>query len=263
MDDRTARALNAINHSFYSEHAAVFDATRSDPWPGWLQLLPWLDALMKDHAVLPLLDVGCGNGRLGAFLGDRVAAHKLHYTGIDSSQPLLASARARALPFAQVEFQNTDFLTHPAALPMGPYALIALFGVLHHVPSAASRQHLLRELATRLAPDGLLVLTCWQFEAFTRFQRRFLSWDDYNRTAAEPINTEQLEDGDHLLPWGDGGNALRYCNFTSEREMSTLLENLSLEAVSSYFADGREGNLNRYLICRFRNTQHTPKEDVF
>jgi tRNA (uracil-5-)-methyltransferase TRM9 len=261
MDDRTARALNAINHSFYSEHAADFDATRSDPWPGWLQLLPWLDALMERHAALPLLDVGCGNGRLGAFLGDRLAAHRLHYTGVDSSEPLLARARARALPFARVELQCADFLTTPAALPMGPYALIALFGVLHHVPGAASRQHLLHELTTRLTPGGLLVLTCWQFEAFTRFQRRFISWDDYNRTASESIDTEQLEDGDHLLPWGDGGSALRYCNFTSEQEMSALLENLSLEAVSSYFADGREGNLNRYFICRFRNAQHTPKEN--
>jgi hypothetical protein len=42
--------------------------------------------------------------------------------------------------------------------------------------------------------------------------------------------------------------------------MSSLLESLPLEIVSSYFADGREGNLNRYFICRFRNTQEKPKK---
>ncbi len=36
MDDRTARALNAINHSFYSEHAADFDAGRLVTVRGWL-----------------------------------------------------------------------------------------------------------------------------------------------------------------------------------------------------------------------------------
>jgi SAM-dependent methyltransferase len=260
MDEKTARALNAINQSFYSERADDFDATRSEPWPGWSRLLPQLAALPDDGA-LQVLDVGCGNGRFGAFLADRLVSRELHYTGIDSSEPLLARARARALPCAQVELHCADFVAVPDALPTGRYALIALFGMLHHVPSRSRREKLLRELGTRLAPEGLLVLACWQFEVFERFRKRLVSWDDYNRTAIEAIDTEQLEAGDHLLPWGDRGTALRYCHFTHERDLSALLADLSFEVVTSYAADGREGNLNRYFICRFRNAQHGPKED--
>jgi hypothetical protein len=62
------------------------------------------------------------------------------------------------------------------------------------------------------------------------------------------------------LPWGDSDQAVRYCNFTSEDDMRQLLSNLSFDLVSSYAADGREGNLNRYFICRFRNTQEMPKK---
>ncbi len=42
--------------------------------------------------------------------------------------------------------------------------------------------------------------------------------------------------------------------------MRELLEDLSFEVIESYAADGREGNLNRYFICTFSNTQVEPKK---
>jgi SAM-dependent methyltransferase len=153
-----------------------------------------------------------------------------------------------------------DFVEAGSELPKGPFSLIGLFGILHHVPSHAHRRELLRGLGERLAPGGILALTTWQFEAFARFQNRLVPWTDYNRTAAEPIETAQLEKGDHLLPWGDEGIAHRYCHFTSEEDTRALLEGLSFEMIDSYAADGREGNLNRYFICHFSNTQIGPKE---
>ena len=71
---------------------------------------------------------------------------------------------------------------------------------------------------------------------------------------------EKNELGDHLLSWGDGGPAVRYCHFTSKEDMRQLLSDLSFDLVSSYTADGREENLNGYFICRFRNTQEEPKK---
>jgi SAM-dependent methyltransferase len=259
MDERTVHSLNAINRSFYSETADVFDASRSEPWPGWTRLLPLLEQRRATGA-FQVLDVGCGNGRFGAFLADRLVPGELRYTGIDSSEPLLARARARALPCAAVELVCVDLVEAREPLPAGPYSLIALFGVLHHIPGLARRRALLRSLGERLTPGGLLVLTCWQFEAFSRFRDKLIPWQDYNRTARDPIDVDQLEPGDHLLPWGDSDPAVRYCNFTSEDEMRQLLSNLSFDLVSSYAADGREGNLNRYFICRFRNTQEMPKK---
>ena len=140
-----------------------------------------------------------------------------------------------------------------SALPEDTYQLIALFGVLHHVPSFRRRRELLRLLGEHLAPGGLIAVTAWQFEAFERFRGKFVSWDEFNRTARDPINLTQLEPGDHVLPWGDRGDTFRYCHFTDEIEFLTLLKDLSFEIVSSYTSDGREQNLNRYFICRFSN----------
>ncbi len=259
MDEQTVHTLNEINRSFYSETADDFDASRSEPWPGWTRLLPLIEE-RRVAGALHVLDVGCGNGRFGAFLADRVAPDELRYTGIDSSEALLSRARERALPFAAVELVNADLVEAPECLPGGPYALTALFGVLHHIPGIVHRRALLRRLGERLAPGGLLVLTCWQFEAFSRFREKLIPWQDYNRTAPDPVDVGQLEPGDHLLPWGESGAAVRYCHFTSEDDMRQLLSSLSFDLVSSYTADGRENNLNRYFICRFRNTQEKPKK---
>ena len=50
-----------------------------------------------------------------------------------------------------------------AALPSGPFSLVALMGVLHHVPGRETRAALVAAAADRLAPGGLLALTLWRF----------------------------------------------------------------------------------------------------
>ncbi len=261
MDEQTVQSLNAINRSFYSASADAFDRSRSAPWPGWRRLLPRIRKLRAGQtAALRVLDVACGNGRFGAFLADHLRADEIHYCGVDSSPQLIARAEARALPFSRVELRQTDLVESEAGLPDGPFSLVALFGFLHHVPGRERRRALLQRLGERLAGGGILAIASWQFAAFARFENRLMPWSEYNRTAAVPIDTAQLEPGDHLLPWGDGGSACRYCHFTSEDAMRALLEGLSFEVVESYAADGREGDLNRYFICHFSNTQVGPKK---
>jgi len=261
MDEQTVRSLNAINRSFYSESAAEFDRSRSAPWPGWTRLLPRIRQLRAEgSAPLRVLDVGCGNGRFGAFLADHLPAHAIHYCGIDASPQLIARARERILSIAGVELRQTDLVESEGEIPEGPFSLVALFGFLHHLPGRERRRALLQQLGERLAEGGLLALTTWQFQALARFRERLVPWREYNRSAALPIDTSQLEPGDHLLPWGDGASAYRYCHFTSEAEMRELLEGLSFEIVESYASDGREGDLNRYFICHFSNAQVGPKK---
>ncbi len=186
MDEQTVRSLNAINRTFYSASAAEFDQSRSAAWPGWTRLLPHIRQIRGEAAAatLRVLDVGCGNGRFGAFLADRLPAGEIHYCGIDSSPLLISRARQRTLPFAGVEFRQTDLVETGNNLPKGPFSLIGLFGILHHVPSHAHRRKFLNWLGERLVPGGILALTTWQFEAFARFQSRLIPWREYNRTAA-------------------------------------------------------------------------------
>ena len=160
--------------------------------------------------------------------------------------------------FRSVEFRQTDFVESGSDLPDGPFSLIGLFGVLHHVPGHDQRRALLRRLGEHLAPGGILALTTWQFEAFARFQSRLTPWHEYNSTAADPIDTAQLEPGAHPLPRGAGGSAHRYCPFTSEGDTRKLLEDLSFEVIESHAAAGRGPNPNRSFICHLSNTQGDP-----
>jgi tRNA (uracil-5-)-methyltransferase TRM9 len=252
VDDATARALNRINAAFYGDpaKAAAFSATRERAWPGWQRLLGELEArgLPPDARVL---DVGCGNARLGRFL----AAHRpgLRYVGLDASPALLAHARPGELGAAPrlltVDLLEEGLGAGLARHGLGPFDLVACFGVLHHVPGRARRLALLAEMLAALAPGGLVALTCWQLAQFARFRDKTLAWREAGGAAG--LDPAQLEPGDHLLPFRSGGvRGLRYVHFAHEGETAQLLAELPCQTLASFVADGAEGNLNRYFVAR-------------
>jgi SAM-dependent methyltransferase len=253
MNETTVHALNAINLAFYRERADEFSAAREFPWPGWQRLLRHLPAA-GEAADRPLrvLDVGCGNGRFADFLCEALARHgaRLDYCGLDASAPLLERARRRGLPGGVARFVERDFVEDPARLPRGPFDVAALLGVLHGVPGRGRRRALVQAAAERLAPGGLLALTCWRFAEIERFRRRLMPWEAYNRDTAQPIDAAQLEPGDHLMPWGRGPRPVRYCHATGEDELDALVRGLDLEPLDTYLEDGRSGDLNRYAVLR-------------
>jgi SAM-dependent methyltransferase len=253
MDEKTVRGLNAINRSFYRDSSDEFSATRRDPWLGWERIPPLLTERLPGRD-LHTLDLGCGNGRFGDFLAGALPSRcgGVHYLGIDASAPLLTALRARSLPFAAVETRCADIVETPLAETLGgrSFALIGLFGLLHHVPGHGRRRELLCELAAHLEPGGLLAITFWRFGEFERFRARRIAWSRFNETAADPIDEEQLEDGDYLLAWGEGGRSFRYCHFADERETSRLIEASGLRVVAHYDDDGRDRNFNRYFILQ-------------
>ncbi|NWF71084.1 MAG: class I SAM-dependent methyltransferase [Chloroflexi bacterium] len=99
MDAETRARLNALNRTFYAITADEFHETRAQAWPGWQQLLGFLPA-----GGLRLLDVGCGNGRLGVFLGAQ-RGWPLVYHGMDNSGALLERARAGLSAYPHVSVQ--------------------------------------------------------------------------------------------------------------------------------------------------------------
>ena len=266
MNQATALALNAINRAFYSDLADEFSVTRDAPWPGWLRLL---SALERHYplAELDVLDIGCGNGRFATFLAENLPRRRnqTRYLGLDASPAMLERAGARSLPLAGTEYGLWDIVEERLGdrLANRDFSLIVLFGVLHHVPGAARRRELVADATRLLRPGGLLAFTSWQFEAFERFRAKTIPWEEFNRlsrmaeTAQVAIDTDELEPGDRLLPWGDSGRVVRYCHFADEEETQRLASGLPLELAESYRADGREGNLNRYFIYRRLTTNPT------
>jgi SAM-dependent methyltransferase len=267
MNAKTQQALIEINRAFYADVADDFSDSRQDPWPGWRRAVSHLKR--ASNRPTSVLDVGCGNGRFANFLENEFEnepTQSFRYLGLDSSSTLLSHARTARGPHSQVEFARCEILD--SAEPLAPagsrYDLIALFGVLHHVPGKACRRDLLHRLISLLDTDGTLIVTAWQFGASERFRSRMLSWADYNAGVfasahetdttdeIDEINERELEAGDHLLCWGAASRP-RYCHFTTPDELRELLPSDETEWVDEFSADGKTGDLNRYAVVRRRS----------
>ncbi|MCH7599288.1 MAG: class I SAM-dependent methyltransferase [Myxococcales bacterium] len=248
MNAKTRQSLIDLNRLFYAGLAEEFSESRHYSWPGWSRALSHLKP-PDDHPI-SVLDVGCGNGRLVSFL-EKDLGSAYHYLGLDSSPALLSHALACHASLPHVKFEDLEILDPAVRLaPEGlRFDLIALFGVLHHVPSEGSRRELMQRLVARLRPGGLLIVTAWQFGAFERFRARIIPWEEYNARARDPIDESELEVGDHLLRWGES-SLPRYCHFAPPDELRELSTLESAEWVDEFSADGKTGDLNRYLVLR-------------
>ncbi|NWF71085.1 MAG: hypothetical protein HXY40_18535 [Chloroflexi bacterium] len=122
----------------------------------------------------------------------------------------------------------------------GVYDVVALFGVLHHVPGAAQRAGLLRALARRVAAGGLFVFACWRFYEYERFRARIVAWPAEYR----------VEKHDYLLDWRRGERALRYCHYVDDEEHAALVAASGLREIAHYRADGEGGQANLYSVLR-------------
>ena len=174
-----------------------------------------------------------------------------HYLGVDSSPALLDHARQKLAHLPQAAFLRGDVLasSRDRLQREAPYALVAVFGLLHHVPGDKTRKALIEQLVDLLSIDGLLVVTAWQFGADARFRDRLVPWAQYNEGTTDPIDPAQLDAGDHLLRFGDQPLP-RYCHFLQPAELEVLFENRPVQWLDRYASDGRSGDLNRYAIVR-------------
>ena len=191
-----------------------------------------------------MLDLGCGNGRFLSFLAARGWSGA--YTGADSSETLLDIARqtTRGAPGIEARFQLTDLLAPGWAAQFGnrPADAIVCLAVLHHIPGKANRERFVSDCAALLAPGGRLIVSTWQFMESKRLRTRLLPWE------AIGLQQEELEPGDYLLGWGQGMAGRRYCASIGEADLADLAAAAGLIPVSTFFADGLEGNLNLYVI---------------
>jgi SAM-dependent methyltransferase len=230
MNSATIERLNQLNREFYRTTAAQFDESRSEPWPGWNNLLPYL------KTPLSVLDVGCGNGRFGVFLAQTLGTN-LSYCGVDNNPVLLQHAR-ESLSRIETRLENRDVIEYPP--DTGEFDLVVLFGMLHHIPGSTSRRTFMQILAQRVAPGGIFAFAVWRFYDYERFRERIVPW---------PVDI-QVEPHDYLLDWRRGTSALRYCHYVNETEHADLITATGLTEVITYRSDGRTNDMNRYSLLR-------------
>lgn len=238
MDLEVARGLSEMNTAFYRQASASFAATRQSGWSGWerlLELVGWVEPGERT-----VLDLACGNLRFERYLRER--RHKLHAWAYDNCDEL---AMAQAVP--GVRYRHLDVMGAlyggqelAQALDAPACELCVSFGFLHHVPLRAHRVAICQALLAHTSPGGVVAVSLWQF---ARNERLLVK--------AEPVVGGDA--GDYLLGWQDT-DLRRYCHSFSEDEVDGLAAALSTEAeeLARFSADGKTGDLNRYLVLRRR-----------
>lgn len=232
MEEYVVQALLALNQAFYARFAEAFVASRARPQQGFHRLIEYLPTPCDR-----LLDVGCGDGRLGRFLLARQAVNT--YVGIDFSDEMLAAADT-----AIGQFLIRDLSQGGSLNGLGEFEAVACLATLQHIPGRTNRERLLAEMATHLAPGGCLVMSNWQFADSPRQWKKVVDWSTVGLTR------EDVEPGDYLLSWQRDGRGYRYVCLVGPAETADLAKSAGLTIVDQFRSDGREGNLNLYTILR-------------
>lgn len=231
MKPETIHQLLALNRAFYDTVAEPFARSRARPQPGFTLLL--------DHLPQPcphLLDVGCGEGRLGRFLLERNAIEQ--YTGVDFSAALLEKAAANTPGI----FIERD-LSQPGCLDgLGPFDAIACLAVLQHIPGWENRVRLLQEMRTHVGERGRVILSTWQFTESERQRRKIVDWSEVG------LSEDELELGDYLLTWQRGKKALRYVHLVDAEETLALAHATGFQVLHQFRSDGKEERLSLYSV---------------
>ena len=272
MDSATTARLLKINRDFYDQFGDSFSATRQRIQPGVRRVL---DMLNGDEDIL---DLGCGNGELARVLARR--NHRGSYLGLDFSLPLLKNAESQPEAFP-VKFLQADLTadwehviaisslrgaffatkqspheleiacqrhasrsSHPTDAPRndGFFDLVFCFAVLHHIPSFELRLKILKKVRTLLKPEGRFIHSNWQFLNSEKLKTRIQPWE-----AAAILNPE-VDAGDYLLDWRNGGTGLRYAHHFTEEELSQLAQASGFRIVESFYSDGKNNKLGLYQI---------------
>lgn len=236
MKTTTARRLLHLNRRFYDTFAAEFAASRSALQPGIVR------ALGRIGVTDVLLDVGCGDARVGRALaaGQIPHASARHYVGVDSSPAMLGQTALPDSELAVADFSRKGWTRQIAR----SYDAVVCFSALHHLPGPRRRLRLLRDLHGLLRPGGWLAISVWQFLHVPRLRRKIVPWRSVG------LSADDVDESDYLLDWQRGGRGLRYVHQFEESELIGLCHKAGLTVHECFRSDGETGDMGLYVLAR-------------
>jgi tRNA (uracil-5-)-methyltransferase TRM9 len=245
VQTETFEHLRALNHEFYQTFAKPFADKRPRLQAGVVH------ALQQYPPDGNILDLGCGHG----VLAQEVMASGFAgtYLGLDLSSGMVAQAR-KAVVHPRVRFLQADLSLKAWAdrLPgldptfAPPYPTVYSFASLHHVPGAARRGDLVREVSGLIQSSGLWILSVWDFLQSERLRERILPW------SAARIDPDKVEQGDTLIDWRHEGRGLRYVHHFTPEELQDLGEQADFDVLETFRSDGENGRLGLYQVWKKR-----------
>ncbi len=238
MNPSTITRLLELNRQFYQTFALPFSATRQRLQPGVIRIL---EQISPTH---DLLDLGCGNGELARELAR--CGHRGSYTGLDFSPALLDEAllgQPANFRYILADLSSADW---DAQLAGTRYDAVLAFAVLHHLPGLEMRLQLLSRVSRLLTPAGRFIHSEWQFLNSPRLAARVQPWEAIGLSAGD------VDPGDYLLDWRQGGSGLRYVHHYSEPELAELAVLCGFEVVESFLSDGENARLGLYQVWKLR-----------
>ncbi len=243
MHAETFERLRTLNHEFYQTFAGPFADKRSRLQPGVMK------ALERIASTDNMLDLGCGHGGLARELVAQ--GHRGAYLGIDLSAAMIAMAQDTVqqpnIHFEQADLsqdQWRDVFNQVEQQFQPPYARIACFATLHHIPGETRREALVREVSHLMEPGSLWILSVWDFKQSERLRERIVPWHNVG------IDGNNVEAGDYLLDWRHGGSGLRYVHHFTPERLEALAHQGGLEMIDTFHMDGEKGRLGLYQVWR-------------
>jgi len=235
VDEYTRDHLLEINRDFYRIFAPDFSSTRQRLQPGVNNLI------IRIASYHSILDLGCGNGELYRALFRK--GYRGIYAGIDFSSGLLNAAPGEhnGAQFFKLDLSNPEW---NIPLQQYRYQLVTAFSVLHHLPGEALRVNVLLQAARLLEPNGMMMLSVWQFLNSEKLRTRILDWDVVG------ISTAQVDPDDYLLDWRKGGTGLRYVHHFTQSELVELAEITGFRVLETFLSDGENRQLGLYQIWK-------------
>jgi 2-polyprenyl-3-methyl-5-hydroxy-6-metoxy-1,4-benzoquinol methylase len=236
MNEKTQKKLRETVRESYDTAAADFSRSRKNlVWPQTEKLIEsTLSKTQRGNKATSILDLGCGNGRLL----DVFKKNNITYTGIEQSATLTGHARekikrehiknAGVVTGDIVEFSSGNSRDTRLRGDDTTWDVILLIAILPHIPSRQLRVKMLRGIRGHLAPNGRLIITCWNLRAHPKHKHTVRK-----HAILKLFGKNKMEFGDIIFP-GFNNKTQRYYHAYTLRGLREELKQAGLTVERLY-----------------------------